>query len=133
MLKALKVVLIADGVVLCVLGAALFALPRTMWMAFGFEGLPDMVNYVLGMWGALLATMGVGYFIASQDPARSHGWVWVGIARGILEGGVSAFYIATHVVTFKQGGLGLVLAVWFALAYIVFYPRRSAVPGAEAG
>jgi hypothetical protein len=124
-LRYLRIVLLMDGVVLCTLGLALLIAPRAMWTLFGFSGLAPAVSYIVGMWGALMSTMGLGYFLAARDPARSSAWVWAGLIRGVLEATVSLGYLAAGLVTFSQVGVGLFLAVWFALAYIVFFPRRA--------
>lgn len=132
-LKLLKVVLIADGVVLLALGVPMLIAPHALWSLLGFTNLPPAVNYIVGMWGALLATMGLGYFFAARDPATSHAWVWVGLIRGVLEVAASLGYMFAGLVSFGQAWLGLVLAAWFALAYVVFYPRASWIAEARAG
>jgi hypothetical protein len=130
-LKYLRVVLLMDGVVLCALGLALLIAPHAMWALFGFGGLPPAVNYIVGMWGALMCTMGLGYFLAAREPARSSAWVWAGLIRGVLEAIVSLGYLAAGLVTFSQVWSILFLAAWFALAYIVFFPRRAWLAGHE--
>lgn len=125
MLRYLRVILLADGAVLCALGLALLVAPHAMWTLFGFTELPGPVSYIVSMWGALMSTMGVGYFMAARQPQASLAWVWAGIIRGILEAAVGLGYLASGLVTFHQVWAGLALGVWFALAYIVFYPRRN--------
>lgn len=125
MLRYLRVVLLMDGVVLSALGLALLTAPHAMWTLFGFSELPAAVNYIVGMWGALMGTMGLGYFLAAREPAQSSAWVWAGLIRGVLEAVVSLGYLAAGIVTFPQIWMGLFLALWFALAYIVFFPRRA--------
>jgi hypothetical protein len=136
MLRFLRIVLLADGAVLCALGLALLIAPHAMWTLFGFTDLPGPVSYIVGMWGALMSTMGIGYFLAARNPQHSLAWVWAGIIRGIFEAGVSLGYMLAGLVTFKQAWIGLALALWFALAYIVFFPRRQwlqddAMPSAD--
>jgi hypothetical protein len=49
----------------------------------------------------------------------------VGIARGALQAGVGIIYLLRGIVTFRQAGLGIILAGLFALAYLIFYPRAE--------
>jgi hypothetical protein len=124
-LKYLRIVLLMDAVVLSALGLALLIAPHTMWTLFGFGGLPPAVNYIVSMWGALMCTMGLGYFFAAREPSRSTAWVWAGLLRGVLEAVVGLGYLSAGLISFAQAWAGLFLAVWFALAYIVFFPRRA--------
>ena len=125
----LRVILIADAVVLAVLGLLLMLASRAMFGAFGLADLPGSVNYIAGMWGALMATMGIGYGLAARSPATSRVWVQVGIARAILETAVSIIYVAQGNVSMSSAGLGLALAIWFALAYIALYPPKPSAAG----
>jgi uncharacterized membrane protein len=131
MLRFLRVILLFDGMVLCVLGLVLLIAPHATWTMFGFSGLPGAVNYIVGLLGAFMLTMGLGYFLAARDPAHSAPWVIAGIIRGLLEAAVSLGYTASGIVTFNQAWLGLLLAAWFAVAYIIFYPRRAWITGAS--
>ena len=119
----LRAVLVLDAAVLCLLGALLIAVPGQVGLAFHFTGLPPIVNYIISMWGCALASMGIGYAVASRDPLRHVAWIQVGIARGALECLVGALYVSRGVVTFQQGWFGIAVAAFIMLAYVVFYPR----------
>jgi hypothetical protein len=49
----------------------------------------------------------------------------VGIARGALEFAVGIVYLLRGIVSFRQAGLGIILAGLFAAAYLIFYPRAE--------
>jgi len=124
-LKLLRIVLFSDAVVLVLLGVLLVAASQIMFTWFGMRDMPPGAHYMAGMWGALMATMGLGYALASREPEASHAWVIAGIIRAVLEVGVSAAYLVTGMVNLRNSGLGILLALWFAVAYLVFYPRTS--------
>lgn len=124
-LKLLRIVLNADGVVLVLLGLLLMFAASQLFAIFKMPEMPQAVLYITGMWGALLVTMGIGYFLAARIPHRSATWVMVGIWRAILEVVVSLYYLATHAVKFQNVWLGAALAAWFAIAYLVLYPSAK--------
>lgn len=125
MIRILRVLLVLDAAVLFVLGGLLIFAPQLVERTFHFENLPAGVNYLIGVWGCALATMGIGYTIAATDPVRHVAWVQVGIARGALECVVGIVYVARGVVSFQQAGAGIIVAGLMALGYIVLYPRRT--------
>jgi hypothetical protein len=69
--------------------------------------------------------MAIGYWKAAADPVRHVVWVQVGIARGALECGVGIIYLLRGIVTFRQAGVGTIVAGLLALAYLVLYPRSE--------
>ena len=123
---ALRYVLMVDSAILFLLGALLIFFPDFVEKLFQFQSLPLAVHYLIGMWGCVFATMGLGYVIAATDPVRHVIWVQVGIARGVLECLLGAIYLARGIVTFEQAGVGIIVAGLMALAYAVLYPRRNA-------
>ena len=123
-LALLRYLLTLDAVVLFLLGAFLIFAPGRVETAFHFQNLPDAVAYLIGMWGCVFATLGIGYAIAAGDPLRHRAWVQVGIARGALECLLGLVYLWRGIVTFQQAGLGIVLAGLMALAYVVLYPGK---------
>jgi len=123
-IKLLRYLLLLDAIVLVLLGALLIFAPGRVETAFHFQNLPDAVGYIIGMWGCVFATLGIGYAVAATDPIRHRAWVQVGIARGALECVLGLVYLAQGTVTFQQAGVGIILAGLMALAYIVLYPRK---------
>ena len=121
----LRKLLLLDGTVLVVLGALLIVAPKQTEAVFHFGDLPRAVSYIIGLWGCVLATMGLGYGLAAADPRRHIAWVQVGIARGFLECVLGVVYLARGIVTFQQAGFGIAIAAFIALAYIVLYPGRA--------
>jgi hypothetical protein len=124
-LRVTGILLALDAAVLFLLGTLLLVLPQHVELAFGFVDLPIGVTYIIALWGCVLLTMAIGYWKASADPVRHLVWAQVGIARGALEFGVGIIYLFRGIVTFRQAGLGIILAGLFALAYLIFYPRAE--------
>jgi hypothetical protein len=122
-LRVTGLLLALDAAVLFLLGTLLLVIPQHVLVAFGFVDLPVGVTYIIAFWGCCLLTMAIGYWKASADPVRHLVWAQVGIARGALEFGVGIVYLLRGIVTFRQAGLGIILAGLFALAYLLFYPR----------
>ncbi len=124
-MRALRVILVVDAAVLILLGLAFLVAPGRVEELFQFRDLPRGVDYIIGTWGCALATMGVGYAIAAENPLRNVAWVQVGIARGVLEVIFGILCVARGVVTLQQASFGLAAAALIALLYIVFYPREQ--------
>ena len=124
-LTSLRYLLMLDAAVLFLLGGLLIFAPAQVERAFHFQNLPQAVSYMIGMWGCVIATMGIGYVIAATDPLRHVAWVQVGIARGALECALGVIYLARGIVTFPQAGVGIIVAGLMAIAYIALYPRQS--------
>src|SRR5216684_2420470 len=122
-LSLLRNLLLLDAAILLLLGLLLVFVPKQAELAFGFKDLPAGVGYILGLWGCVLATMGLGYVVAATDPQRHVVWVQIGIARGALECVLGLVWLARGIVTFQQAGFGIVLAGLITLAYLVCYPR----------
>ena len=122
-IKLLRNLLMLDAIILFLLGALLIFAPGQVERAFHFSELPPAVAYIIGMWGCVFATLGIGYAVAATNPLRHLAWVQVGIARGAVECVLGLVYLAQGIVTFQQAGLGIILAGLMALAYGVLYPR----------
>jgi len=112
-----------DAAVLFLLGALLIFVPDQVEKAFHFTNLPLAVGYLIGLWGCVCGTMGIGYLVAANNPVRHRVWIQVGIARGALECVLGAVYLARGIVTFQQAGFGVILAALISIAYVVLYPR----------
>jgi hypothetical protein len=125
-LSLLRNLLLLDAAVLLLLGMLLVFVPKHVELAFGFKELPPSVSYILGLWGCVLGTMGVGYVVAASDPLRHKVWVQVGIARGALECVLGLVCLARGIVTFQQAGFGIVVAAVITVAYLACYPNAGA-------
>jgi hypothetical protein len=121
----LRYLLLVDSAVLLLLGALLILAPAHVLAAFHFQALPPGLNYLIVLWGCAMATLSIGYYVASTNPLRHVVWIQVAIARSALEALLGVIYVARGTVTFQQAGLGIVIAMLIALAYIVLYPRAS--------
>lgn len=124
-LRVTGILLALDAAVLFLLGTLLLVLPRHVLFAFGFADLPIGVTYIVALFGCALLTMALGYWKASADPVRHLVWAQVGIARGALECAVGIVYLLRGIVSFRQAGVGIILAGLFAAAYLVYYPRSE--------
>jgi len=128
----LRYLLMLDAAVLFLLGALLVLAPRQVEAAFGFHDLPPAVSYLMGLWGCVLATLGIGYVVAATNPIRHLIWVQVGVARGSLECVLGVIYLARGTVTWQQAAFGLAAAGLITISYLVLYPRGSASLRAQA-
>ena len=126
-LDALRILLALDAAVLFLLGALLILAPKRVEGAFHFRDLPEGVSYIIGLWGCVLVTMAIGYAVAATNPLRHVVWVQVGIARGALECVLGAIYLARGIVSWQQAGVGIAVAAFITIAYLVLYPRKSQV------
>ena len=115
-----------DAVVLTGLGVLFIAVPRRILVAFHFQNLPQGVDYMIGLWGCVFATLGLGYALAAVTPRRNVLWVQMGIARGVLELVFSIVCAVRGLVTWEQASFGVLTAVFIAAAYLVLYPREEA-------
>jgi hypothetical protein len=122
-LTLLRYLLMLDAAVLFLLGALLICAPRHVEAAFHFQDLPLAVSYLIGLWGCVFATLGIGYLVAATNPMRHVVWVQVGIARGGLECLLGVSYLARGVVTWQQAAFGIITAAFITVAYLVLYPR----------
>src|SRR5438132_11322970 len=129
-LSLLRNLLLLDAAVLLLLGVFLIFAPRQAEVAFHFNDLPPGVNYIVGLWGCVFATMAIGYFVAASNPIRHVVWIQIGIARGAIECVLGLVYLAQGVVTFSQAGLGIIVAALISIAYIALYPRPPRLVGA---
>jgi cytochrome c biogenesis protein CcdA len=73
-LTLLRNLLVLDAAVLFLLGALLIFLPAQVELAFHFQDLPAGVAYIIGLWGCVMATMGLGYVVAATNPIRHVVW-----------------------------------------------------------
>jgi hypothetical protein len=121
--RALRMLMMMDAVVLFALGLALLCCPLQITRAFGFTEVARPILYLLGLWGATVLTLGVAYGIAAVDPVRHRLWIAIAIARGLIEALFGWYCLAQGLVTWKQSGLGILLAAFIALAFLVLYPR----------
>ena len=118
--------MVMDAVVLTGLGVIFIAVPRRVLVAFHFQNLPQGVDYMLGLWGCVFATLGLGYVLAAVAPRRNVLWVQMAIARGVLEIVFGISCALRKVVTWEQASFGIFTAVFIAAAYLVLYPRKEA-------
>src|SRR5260370_21575225 len=121
----LRCLMMLDAVMLFLLGALLIFAPRQVEIAFRFNDLPPAVSYLIGLWGCVFATMGIGYVVAATQPLRHLVWVQVGIARGALECVLGLVYLARGVVTWQQAAFGIIAAALITAAYLALYPRGT--------
>jgi hypothetical protein len=124
-IRALRMLMALDGTVLGVLGIAFLCCPAQIEEAFHFRDISPAVNFMIGLWGCALLSLGVGYGMAAVNPIENRLLVTVGILRGILEALFGWWCFWRGIVTWKQSGLTILLAAFMALAYLALYPRRT--------
>jgi len=125
-LTLLRYLLMLDSAVLFLLGALLIFAPWHIETAFHFADLPAAVSYLIGLWGCVFATLGIGYLVAATDPVQHVVWVQVGIARGSLECLLGLVYLGRGVVTWQQAAFGIITAALITAGYLALYPRGLA-------
>jgi hypothetical protein len=130
MLWALRLLLVLDAAVLLLLGAVLLLLPGPVTLLFGFQNLPPGVDYILGLWGCVVLTCGVGYVAAAQDPIRHLIWIQIAIARGALQCVFGLVCLARGIVEWRQAAFGILASAIIACAFAVLYPRPEKLPSA---
>jgi hypothetical protein len=124
-IRALRMFMTMDAVVLTGLGTLFIAMPRKIEAAFHFQFLPPGVDYMIGLWGCVFATLGLGYLLAAVAPRRNVLWVQMGIARGLLEIVFGAVCVFRGIVRWEQAAFGIFTAVFVATTYVVLYPRKE--------
>jgi hypothetical protein len=124
-IRALRMLMAMDGTVLVLLGIAFLFSPTQIEAAFQFKDVPPPVNFLIGLWGCALLTLGIGYGIAALNPVQHRLWVTIGILRGAMEALFGWWCLARGIVTWKQSGLTILLAAFMALAYLALYPRQT--------
>jgi hypothetical protein len=124
-MRALRMLMMMDGTVLVILGALFILMPRHVEVAFHFDNLPVGVDYLIGLWGCCLATLGFGYGLVAMDPRRHIVWVQIGIARGLLEALFGGWCISRGVINWEQSSFGIIIAAAIGVAYLVLYPRKE--------
>ena len=123
----LKKLMLLDAALLLLLGLLFLFIPHRVEVAFGFGNLPEGASYIIGLWGCVLATLGLGYTAASMDPLRHLIWAQMAIARGALECVFGVVCLARGIVTFQQAAFGIFVAALLTVAYLVCYPRKQPV------
>ena len=121
----LRYVLMLDAAVLLLLGGLLIIAPGAVEAAFRFDGLPPAVSYLIGLWGCVFLTLGIGYVVAATHPVRYVVWVQMGIARGGLECVLGLVYLARGIVSWRQAAFGIIAAAVLTAAYLALYPRPA--------
>jgi len=124
-IRSLRMLMMMDAVVLVGMGALFIAVPRRIEAAFHFQNLPVGVDYMIGLWGCVFVSLGLGYALAAVDPRRNVLWVQMGIARGLLETVFGVACVMRGVVMWEQAAFGIVVAGSIAAAYAVLYPRKE--------
>ena len=125
-LRLLRVLFVADAVVLLALGSLLVAMPAKVGVAFGFHDIAPAIAYLIGLWGCALISLGFGYACAAGDPARNASWVIAGIVRGALECGFGFVAVNQHLATWNQAAFGTIVAGVIAVSYALLLPRTEA-------
>lgn len=124
-IRALRMLMAMDATVLILLGIAFLGFPAQIEAAFHFKDVSPSVNFLIGLWGCALLTLGIGYGVAAINPIEHRLWVTVGILRGGLEALFGWWCLSRGIVTWKQSGLTILLAAFMAVAYLALYPRQT--------
>jgi hypothetical protein len=123
--RALRMLMMMDAVVLTGLGVLFITVPHRVEAAFHFQHLPLGVDYLIGLWGCVFVTIGLGYALAAVEPRRNVLWVQMGIVRGVLEVAFGGMCVLRRLVTWEQAAFGIFTAVFIVAAYAALYPRKE--------
>jgi hypothetical protein len=127
-MRALRMLMMADGTVLVILGALFILVPRHVEVAFHFDNLPAGVDYLIGPLGAARWRRSDS---ATDRRDGSHRDTSFG-CRSALRAACSrwrfgGFCIARGIINSQQGSFGMIVAGFIAIAYLVLYPRKERV------
>ena len=126
MIKALKVVMIAYGVVEICFGLGfLFFLPEMLAM-FGFGEGPDYIQYMGALLGLTLIAVSIFLIMAARDPLRHIYWVKFAILWAVTGVIAGLYSIIVGYVNFGQAVMGIIWDAVVAAALLIFYPWRGA-------
>jgi len=141
-LRLLQVLMALDAVVLMALGVLFMTAPSFLGMSLRIRGIPTLegvshdnyfsmirsmpeLDYMIGLWGCALISLGIGYLFSIRHPARNVNWARAGIVRGALECMFGFVAMQHHFVRWDQAALGTVVAGAFAAAYLILYPAEG--------
>jgi hypothetical protein len=127
MLKGLKILMIIWAAVAILVGLAYIFIPRQLGEMGGFEKGPVWVMYILALLGVCFIASG-GFVIAAavRGPMKHLMWVQFVTAVALLLAVVAASSIMWGLVTFKQGGMLLIINIILGVLLLGFYPWRKA-------
>ncbi len=125
----LRLLLVLDAAALLLIGAIFIFTPARALQLFGFTDAPANITFIIGTFGTVYATMGIGYIFAAQNPMRNVAWVQVAIARGAAECLFSLYCVFQHIATFRQAGFSIILPALVAIGCLLLYPRPELPPG----
>lgn len=117
-----------DAVVLVGLGVGFVFAPGRMLNLFGFADASARIAFILGVFGTVYATLGVGYALAARHPLRNQLWVQIAIGRAVAECLFGVVAVSQGMVGWRQAGFGIVVPAFFAVGYALLYPRPDPLP-----
>jgi len=124
MIKALKVTMIAYGVIGILLGLVLVIFPDQMTEWFNAQVLNDYEKYLSASIGLANIAAGVFIILAARDPIKNISWVKFAIVWALFWVVTVAYGLLRGYVDFSQEGSALIINVIFAVLFFIFYPWR---------
>lgn len=125
MLRALKVTLIMAAVVSFIFGIMFMVAPDQTAALFNFPGFPQEVRYIAGLLGAMYVMLGVGFILASRDPARHRTWVQAGLVGYALSLVMTIYYLLRGVISWDIATVPFIIQLVFLIALVVLYPKKQ--------
>ncbi|MFC2006291.1 hypothetical protein ACFLVG_05015 [Chloroflexota bacterium] len=125
MIRGLKVALIVYGVVHVLLGLAFILTPYQLGSMFGLGEIADYVPYPMALLGGGFIAASFLFIVTGLNPLEHISGVKFAIlwsSLGIITG---LYSIARGAVDFSQAGMGIILDVVFAIAFLALYPYRK--------
>ena len=120
----LKIALVIYGAIYITQGIIFLVAPDRMADLYGFGAVNDQMSYLMAITGGAFIAAGVWFAMTFLDPIRNINSVRFAILWASLMLVTPLYALWQGYVEADQIWFGLVLNAIFAIAFLVFYPRR---------
>ena len=120
----LKIALVIYGAIYITQGIILLIAPQRIADLYGFGAVNDHMSYLMAITGSAFITAGVWFAMTFLDPIRNINSVRFAILWASLLFITPLYALWQGYVEVDHIWFGVVLNAIFAIAFLVFYPRR---------
>ena len=120
----LKIALVIYGAIYITQGIILLIAPDRMADLYGFGAVNDQMSYLMAITGSAFIAAGVWFAMTFLDPIRNINSVRFAILWASLLFITPLYALWQGYVEADHIWFGVVLNAIFAIAFLVFYPRR---------
>ena len=121
----LKLVMRLVGAIQVVLGAGYLLFPESLLAAIGHSTPPPDLLYPLGMLSARFVAYGIGFLVASRNPAQHLLWIRLMALVQAIDLGVGLFYTGTGIVPLSLSAFPMFNALWIGLCTAFMRPSAT--------